>query len=248
MSAAHAEPGGTRGYAVTLPLIGVVAVIAVAVLLLANPAAHADESPAAPTTSASTPAQSTPDTDQKQEKDASTSSDGGDSENGNRDEWIVALASALGGAMLTLLGERAWGAHLERKALKSLLAYVAREVDTIRVTSESRRDRPQDGAFNFDEPIGTSAWELACSSDVGWRLVSRTELFNALTPLYDKVARANHQREVAIEMFNLSQNSRDDKAGFYLSEAIKLLHAPYEDLEKKARKAKEALGRKRWSQ
>jgi len=124
------------------------------------------------------------------------------------DQWRIALVSgivgALIGAFFTLLGERIYASHLERKTLKNLLTYLSVEISEIRRAAEVRSERSAADAFPFDPPLTTSAWTVVRESEVAWRLIADDNKFLVLSALFTSVDDANHRREVAAQMYVLA--------------------------------------------
>lgn len=164
------------------------------------------------------------------------SDSGTEQDQSDGDPWLIAVASALGGALLTLIGDRGWTMVQEKRSLRFMLGYLSTEVASIKGEAEQRCVRSMTGSFPFDAPLTTNAWTVVCDSSVSWRLVKRKTLFNELMQFYDSVGQANHKREVAVQMFALTQGAalEDDEASTYLSKAMHLMTEPYIDVVNKA--------------
>lgn len=165
------------------------------------------------------------------------------SDDSDRDEWMIAVVSALGGALLTLGGERVWVWRQDRRTLRSLLAYLAIEVNSGKTEAERRSARTADTAFPFDPPLGKSAWEVISSSSVSWRLARKRQLFQHLLAYYDGVDDANHRAEVAQQIFSFTQTVQldDDVARAYHAMAADLVTLPYSAVASAAATALQSL-------
>lgn len=172
---------------------------------------------------------------------------GYEQDTGSRSELLVALLAALAGALITLVGDRGWAILQEKRSLTTLLRYLSREVRANKEEAGMRAARTEGQAFPFDTPLSTNAWATVNGSDVAWRLIKQTDLFQSLTDLYDAIDEANHRNRVATKMFHLAHEGTfpEEQSRILLHKAMLLVTEPYGEVEHKAQRTLDAFAGKR---
>lgn len=153
---------------------------------------------------------------------------------------MIALASALGGALLTLVGDRFLSSHQEKIALEALLLSVSKEISLNKTLAVEREGLLCTEPFEFYEPLTENAWTTLRGSGLFWRLTKKEEIFVSLSDLYAKIESANHSNELAWRMFDLTQSlaSPDPRiAKIYLEKAMLLITDPYTPVVEAVNKA-----------
>jgi hypothetical protein len=167
---------------------------------------------------------------------------------GNDDQnsaWPIALGGALAGAIITVALERIRDAYLERRAVNTMLQAVKLEVNKLTLDSQSRSQVQPAGGINFRPPLSTLAWSTLMSSGLSWRVASNSKLYSELASFYARVDEANHCSQLAVSLFDLSQQADMDpvlRRGYY-ERALGLTIEPFVDLEENGRDAEAAIER-----
>lgn len=120
--------------------------------------------------------------------------------------WLIAVASALGGAVATALVERIRDDRRERNVFKTLMSVVASEIaSNLQVCNDTQTAGSGSKAVEFDAPLPCQAWDDLQSSGLAWRLAQDAKNFGALSSFYALVSQANHCTKLAFDFFSLSQ-------------------------------------------
>jgi hypothetical protein len=152
----------------------------------------------------------------------------------NNPDWIVALASAVVGGLLTISGDvalRAWG---EGRRTEQLIAAVYGEVGIISAEADRRREPAPGGGVALNSPLPTTAWTSLVASGRMGRLAEdeRAHLFD----LYRTVEQANYLAAQVPLLLATAQSQEADGASWFHQEARRLATTPYPPIVGKATK------------
>lgn len=137
--------------------------------------------------------------------------------------WVIAVVSAVLGAVIALLGDYVFRRRAERKRFRTLQSLLVLELITIeREAHERAQPRPE---LVIRSPLPTEAWHLAISSGQFERLRSR---LSQLTTLYQAVDNANWMGAAVVQMQQISSLATvPEVAAVFEQEARRLATEPY---------------------
>lgn len=124
--------------------------------------------------------------------------------------WVAALSALAGavvGSLLTILGEHLLHRREEGRAFHSLLRQVEAEVCANSKLAESRA---APGPFAFQPPLPTDAWHVFVASGLSHLLAGRGPLMARMNAFYGEVARANHLATQAVTALQIAQTTPDE--------------------------------------
>ena len=154
---------------------------------------------------------------------------------------IVPVITAIGGAIIALLGEALIRGRAERESGDRLLGAVVRELEQMRDVSGERAAAK--GQILLVAALQTVAWGAFSSSRHIDRL-GQAEL-ESLVDAYNAAEDANHQSTLVPALMQISAlSSKEDVIRQYRSEALRLSSEPYVAVSDAASRALQRLDEK----
>lgn len=163
--------------------------------------------------------------------------------NSESNSWIVAMLSALFGAVATIAIEALLRRRSERTAYDNLLGAVAEEVRLIKSLAETRSSA-EARTFELYERLPSLAWDALMSSSQQWRLASDKSLYAGLRKTYQASKEADGKQEIAWQSMSLALQATDPTVAEQMTEYARTLqHWPYEAVTKSSSDAVALLQR-----